>query len=287
MELEARIATVRLAETFTISRGSEDEAAVIQVEVRHDGVSGFGEAAPIARYEQTAESAIEWLSHVELGDDPFALDEIFAGLPPGEDAARAAVDHALHDLQGKLTSLPVHKLLGLRRGGPPTSWTIWLGDPDDMARRTERITSRGFRRLKLKLGGRDGLDAERVDAVRPELKRRSPVPIYVDEDCHGLGDVAACAERAHGINIKLAKSGGIREAVRMVHAARALGLGVMLGCMVESGLGIAPGAHIASLMDHVDLDGNLLLADDPWPGVELVDGVQLPSGRPGLGVFPA
>ena len=67
----------------------------------------------------------------------------------------------------------------------------------------------------------------------------------------------------------------------MVHAARALGLGVMLGCMVESGLGIAAGAHIASLMDHVDLDGNLLLAHDPWPGVEFVDGVQLPSERAG------
>ena len=76
-----------------------------------------------------------------------------------------------------------------------------------------------------------------------ELKRRSPLPIYVDEDCHTLADVAACAERAHGINVKLAKSGGIREAVRMVHAARALGLGCMLGCMVESGLGIAAGAR--------------------------------------------
>ena len=330
MKLTSRVATVQLAETFTISRGSENEADVVQVEVEHDGVSGFGEAAPIARYDESAASALAWLAGVELGDDPFALDEIAGRLPPGEQAARAAVDHALHDLQGKLTGLPVYRLLGLRRGGPPTSWTIWLGDPDDMARRTERVAARGFKRLKLKLGGRDGLDAERVRAVQavtdlplqcdvneawsldealdylprvklqyceqplaagdpdgPELKRRSPVPIYVDEDCHVLADVAACAERAHGINIKLAKSGGIREAVRMVHAARALGLGVMLGCMVESGLGIAPGAHIASLMDHVDLDGNLLLAHDPWPGVTFTGGVQLPSDAPGMGVAPA
>ncbi|HEY0417378.1 MAG TPA: dipeptide epimerase [Gaiellaceae bacterium] len=331
MELRARKATVRLAETFTISRESQDTADVVQAEVRLGDVVGYGEAAPIARYEQSVESALEWLEQVDVGDDPFALEEIFDRVPPGEDAARAALDHALHDLQGKLVGRPVHLLLGLRRAGPPTSWTIWLGDPDDMARRTERIRDRGFKRLKLKLGGRDGLDAERVAAVgavtdlplqcdvneawsldealdylpqmtalqyceQPlpagdpggaQLKQRSPVPIYVDEDCHHLGDVARCAERAHGINIKLAKSGGIREAVRMVHAARALGLGVMLGCMVESGLGIAPGAHIASLMDHVDLDGNLLLAEDPWPGVELVDGVQMPSARPGLGVAPA
>jgi L-alanine-DL-glutamate epimerase-like enolase superfamily enzyme len=330
VEITAQKVTLRLAETFTISRGSEDEADVVQVEIAHDGATGYGEAAPIERYDESAASALTWLEQVTLGDDPFALDEIFDKLPPGEQAARAAVDGALYDLQGKLTGRPVYQLLGVRPVGPPTSWTIWLGDPDDMARRTEKIAGRGFKRLKLKLGGFDGLDVERVRAVRsatdlplmcdaneawtldealevipqldveyceqplkagdpdgPKLKERSPVPIYVDEDCHTLADVAACAERAHGINIKLAKSGGIREGVRMANAARALGLGVMLGCMVESGLGIAAGAHIASLMDHVDLDGNLLLAEDPWPGVDFVDGVQRPSTRPGLGVQAA
>src|SRR3954464_12460164 len=166
MQLAARIVTVTLAETFTISRGSEDEAQVVEVEIQHGDVSGFGEAAPIERYDESADGALAWLEGVELGDDPFALEEIESQLPAGEQAARAAVDAALHDLQGKLTGLPVHRLLGLRRAGPPTSWTIWLGDPDDMARRTEKIASGGFKRLKLKLGGFDGLDVERVKAVR-------------------------------------------------------------------------------------------------------------------------
>jgi L-Ala-D/L-Glu epimerase len=333
MEVSARVVTLRLAETFVISRDSTDTTDVIQVEVRHAGQIGYGEGAPDDRYDESAESAlafVEEYGHV-LGDDPFALDEIEARLPREQFAARSALDAALHDLQGKLAGLPVWRLLGLRRQGPPTSWTIWLGDPDDMARRAEKAG--GFRRLKLKLGARDGRDVERVRAVRgvtdvplqvdvneywsideaqdalPQLaelgveyceqplpaggsggvllKRESPIPIYLDEDCHTLADVAACAERAHGINIKLAKSGGIREAVRMAYAARALGLGVMLGCMLESGLGIAAAAQIASLCDHVDLDGNLLLAHDPWPGVEFSDGIQVPSTEPGLGVREA
>jgi L-alanine-DL-glutamate epimerase-like enolase superfamily enzyme len=333
VELEARIVTLTLAETFVISRSATDETEVLFVEIRHDGVSGFGEGAPIDRYDETAQSAFAFAQGAGelLGDDPLALEEIEARLRerPGEQAAKAAIDAALHDLCGKLVGLPVWRLLGLRRAGPPTSWTIWLGDPDDMARRAEKVRGR-FKRLKLKLGGRDGLDVERVRTVRevaevplqvdvneawslaeaiealpqlatldveyceqplpagdpggPELKRASPVPIYVDEDCHTLGDIAACAERAHGVNVKLAKSGGIREAVRMAHAARALGLGLMLGCMNESGLAVAAGAAVASLFDHVDLDGNLLLSEDPWPGVELVDGVQLPADAPGLGV---
>ncbi len=332
MEVRAEIVRLELAETFVISRESQDWADVVHVTISHDGHEGRGEAAPIERYAETAASAHAFVEeHGRLvGDDPFALEEIGARLGEvnGEHAAKCALDAALHDLQGKLLGVPVNRMLGLPRQGPPTSWTVWLGDPDDMARRAAAAAPR-FRRLKLKLGGGDGLDVERVRAVRAvtdlplmvdvnewwsldealeasaaletlgveyveqplkqgdpggaELRRRSPIPVYVDEDCHTLADVAACAELAHGVNIKLAKSGGIREAIRMVHAARALGLGVMLGCMVESGLGIAAGCAVAPLCDHVDLDGNLLLARDPAPGPVFVDGIQVASEGVGLG----
>ncbi len=333
MEVAARIVRLQLAQTFVIAREAVDYADVVHVSVTHGGVTGYGEAAPVERYGESAESAIRFVDdHGALvGDDPFALEDIGEHLAavPGEQAAKSALDAALHDLQGKLLGVPTFRLLGLPRNGPPTSWTVWLGDPDDMARRAEKAAAT-FRRLKLKLGGGDGLDVERVRAVRGvtdlplmvdvnewwsleealdalpqlaeagveyceqplqageeggrELKARSPIPIYVDEDCHTLADVEPCSEIAHGINIKLAKSGGIREAIRMTHAARALRMGVMLGCMLESGLAIAAGCCVASLCDHVDLDGNLLLRDDPWPGVELVDGIQVPSLEPGLGV---
>ena len=333
MEVEARIVRLQLAETFVISRNATDIADVVHVALTHKGVTGYGEAAPVARYEESVESAKAFVEEHGgvVGDDPFALEESGERLAalPGEHAAKAALDAALHDLQGKLLGIPTFRLLGLPRKGPPTSWTVWLGDPDDMAQRAERAAS-SYRRLKLKLGAGDGLDVERVQAVRavtdlplmvdvneawtldealewlPQLsalgveyceqplpagddggrvlKEGSSVPIYVDEDCHTLSDVARCAEVAHGINIKLAKSGGIRESHRMAHAARALGLGVMLGCMLESGLGIAAGCCVAPLCDYVDLDGNLLLRDDPAPGVEFADGVQTPSEAPGLGV---
>src|SRR5437762_2855497 len=107
MNLDARIVTLQLAETFTIARGSEDEAEVVQVELTYDGQTGYGEAAPIDRYDESAQSALAYLeaNADAIGDDPFALDEIEARLPPEEFAARAAIDAALHDLQGKLTGL--------------------------------------------------------------------------------------------------------------------------------------------------------------------------------------
>lgn len=128
-------------------------------------------------------------------------------------------------------------------------------------------------------GDEDSLAALAVLHPRPA--------IVLDESCHDLRDVAPAARHADGINIKLAKAGGLREAVRMIHAARALGLRIMLGCMVESQLAVAPAAHIASLVDWVDLDGHLLLAEQPFEGLELVDGRVLPADAPGLGVRAA
>jgi len=126
-----------------------------------------------------------------------------------------------------------------------------------------------------------------LDSFRA-LRELSPrLPVVVDEGCHDLRDVAPAAGYADGINVKLAKSGGVREAVRMIHAARALGLRVMLGCMVESQLGVAPAAAIASLADWVDLDGHLLLADQPFKGLRFEDGRVLPGMDAGLGVAPA
>jgi L-alanine-DL-glutamate epimerase-like enolase superfamily enzyme len=113
-----------------------------------------------------------------------------------------------------------------------------------------------------------------------------PIPIVLDESCHTLPDVAPAAGAADGINIKLTKSGGIREAVRMIHAARALGLRIMLGCMNESSLGIAGAAQISPLVDVVDLDGHLLNANDTHTGLGFVDGCVLPGDGPGLGVDP-
>ena len=122
MEVTAQVATLQLAETFVISRESADTADVVQVEIRHDGASGFGEGAPIERYEESAESALAYINdHADaLGDDPWALDVIESRLPREQFAARSAIDAALHDLQGKLAGLPVWRLLGLRREGPPT-----------------------------------------------------------------------------------------------------------------------------------------------------------------------
>ena len=332
MQLRTRTVSLSLAEEFGIARGSRTSQAVVQVELEHDGLTGRGEAAPVYYRGESVETATAFLADAgpALGDDPFALEEVLGRLE-GDAAARAALDAALHDWIGRRLGVPVWRLLGLSRTTPPTSFTIGLDTLEGTRARAHR--ARGYRALKVKVGGPD--DLARLEAVRAEsdaplrvdanegwtleqarelvpalvelgvelIEQPFPAgdldsfralcelqprpPLVVDEGCHNLGDVAGCAEYADAINVKLAKCGGLREAVRMAHAARALGLRTMLGCMIESELGIAPAAQIASLFDWVDLDGHLLLADRPFAGLELSDGRVLPSEAPGLGVEPA
>lgn len=336
MLIRAHIAELELAETFAIARGATDVSRVVQVEVEHDGVSGVGEGAPVSYRGETAESALAFVEDEAprlVGDDPFAVAAIRERLAgrTGEQAAKCAIDAALHDWVGGRLGQPTWRLLGLDRDAPPTSYTIGIDDLEGTVDRARRAGH--YRALKLKTGNDD--DLPRLEAVRsvsdvpiridcnegwtlerarelmPELERlgvelvEQPFatadadayralaevaprpPVFLDEGVQTLADVAGAAELADGINIKLAKAGGIQEALRMIGAAQALGLEVMIGCMVESQLGIAAAAQLGSLVDHADLDGHLLLASSPYEGLELEAGRVLASTRPGLGVRPA
>lgn len=139
-----------------------------------------------------------------------------------------------------------------------------------------------------------GLGVEYVEQPLPaamlaetrELRKRSPLPFYADESIHRAADIPKLAGAFDGINIKLMKCGGLAEALRMIAVARAHGMGVMLGCMIESSVAITAAAHISALVDHADLDGALLLAEDPFVGAVLKDGRVVPPDVPGLGVRP-
>jgi L-alanine-DL-glutamate epimerase-like enolase superfamily enzyme len=117
-----------------------------------------------------------------------------------------------------------------------------------------------------------------------EIRRHCRIPLIVDESCITSADIPRLVGKVDGINIKLAKTGGLREAVKMIHLARAHHLMVMVGCMVETSIAITAAAQFAPLADIVDLDGAALLASDPYVGATIHGGqLRLPTG-PGLGV---
>ena len=328
---------LELTSTFRIARSADEfrESVIVRLEESR-ALEGFGEAAPSARYGQSAESAeralasldgnvLEPARHIED-----SLDRA-AGLLKGEKAALAAVDIALHDLLGKRLGTPLYALLGLDpRKTPVTSFTIGIDTPEIIAEKVRE--AEGFPVLKIKLGlendyeimetvraitsrpvrvdanegwSRDEalekmrwletrnvelveqpLPAADLDGVR-WLAGRTSLPIFADESVHVAADVPKLAGAFHGINIKLMKCGGIREALKMIHAARACGMSIMLGCMIESSIGITAAAQLSPLVDYADLDGNLLIRNDPARGATAVGGkLVLPEG-PGLGVTVA
>ena len=291
----------RLAQVFTISRGSRTEAQVLTASIEEAGLLGRGECVPYARYDETLESVTAQIEALPPGLDRQRLAE---SLPAG--AARNAVDCALWDLEAKKAGKRVWDLAGLSAPGPQiTAYTLSLASPGEMQQQAAENAHRPL--LKTKLGGGEA-DVARIEAVRagapsariivdaneawtPELYQTlAPVlaklgvemveqpfpagqdeallelervlPVCADESCHDRSSLPALKGKYDMVNIKIDKTGGLTEALALREAARAEGYQVMVGCMVGSSLAMAPATLVAQGAEVVDLDGPLLLAED-------------------------
>ncbi|MCA8973913.1 MAG: dipeptide epimerase [Planctomycetes bacterium] len=329
--------TLQLAHRFTLANSSRTTTPTLLVELHRDGIIGYGEAAMPPYLGEDQQTAAAFLARIDLRRfrDPFQTAAILAevdAIAPGNTAAKAAFDIALHDWLGKAMGQPWYRVLGLDPGmAPRTSYTIGIHAPE-IVRGLAREASARFSALKIKLGGEhdramiaairevcstpirvdvnqgwhdraEALDrigwlatqgvelveqplpADRVDDLA-WLRERSPLPLVADEGVQRLGDVKAAVSVYDGINVKLMKCSGLREGRLMIELARALGLRVMLGCMTESSCAISAAAQLAPLVDWADLDGALLVSNDPFTGADLVDGRIVPSDRPGIGASP-
>ncbi len=333
MKFDVKAFDLQLTTPFRISRGVQYTASNVLAQITHEGVTGMGEAAPSEHYGEYRETVLAALAKLgnELGDNPFAFEDIFNHLDHVmrlNPSAKAAIDMALYDLVGKLLNVPVYKLLGLSAANTPlTSFTIGIDTPEKMAQKA--LAAREYPILKIKVGTKNDVanlkairevsDAViRVDAntawtpkeavreinrlaefnlefveqpVAPHdlaglkyVREHVPLPIITDESSITVEDIPRLADCTDGINIKLMKCGGLYHALKMIHVARAHNLKIMIGCMIESSLAITAAAHLTPLLDYADLDGHLLVNDDPFTGVQVVEGkLILPQG-PGLGV---
>lgn len=320
-----------LKHPFKIARGEERVAHTALVRVRRDdGLEGFGEATPIARYGESVETvAAYFAAHPLALDDPYRLEDLLhAAIPP---AARGGLDLALHDLIGKDLGKPLYALLGLDPSRTPyTSFTIGISDPETTLRKLAEIGDHPVLKVKLGLGdahsqietleairsrytgtiridANEGWDVETAVTILRELARfeiefceqpipagspeglravreRTKIPIVTDEDSLDANDLPKLYGCVDGINVKLAKCGGIRGALKMMHTARALGMKIMLGCMVESAIAATAAAHLSPLVDWADIDGPFLTASDPFTGVTYDRGKLVLPDAPGLGV---
>ncbi|WP_411976161.1 N-acetyl-D-Glu racemase DgcA [Sulfitobacter faviae] len=300
MQIDVTADTFKLAQVFTISRGSRTEAKVLTVRVTEGGVTGWGECVPYARYDETLESVTAEINGLP-GD--ITRQALYDLLPAG--AARNAVDCALWDLEAKRAGKRVWELAGLTAPRPEiTAYTLSLDEPEAMRAQAAKHSYRPL--LKIKLGTPD--DMPRLEAVRagapdatiiidanegwsaevyadlaPHLLRLGvalveqplpageddallgmdrPVPVCADESCHDRASLPGLKGKYDVVNIKLDKTGGLTEALSLRDAARAEGFEVMVGCMVGSSLAMAPATLVAQGAKVVDLDGPLLLAED-------------------------
>lgn len=330
---------LQLKHVFTVATSSRTTTQGVQVEIEYDGLLGYGEASmpPYLQKELgTVESVMDFINNkLDLAqfNDPFRMEEILDyvdSLSPGDAAAKAAIDIALHDLVGKMMGQPWYRIWGLNKEQTPsTTFTIGIDTPDVVRQKTRECAEQ-FNILKVKLG-RDN-DKEMIETIRsvtnlpiaidanqgwtdrqyaldmihwlkekgivmieqpmPKtmiddlawVTQHSPLPVYADESIQRLDDVIKMKGVFSGINIKLMKCTGMREAHKMATTARALGMDVMIGCMTETSCAISAAAQLSPLADFADLDGALLISNDRFKGMEVVNGKITLNDLPGIGV---
>ena len=326
---------LQLRHTFTVSSYSRKATPGVQVCIEYEGVTGYGEASMPPYLGQSVETVTAFLSKVNLEQfkDPFQMETILAyidSLSPGDGAAKAAIDIALHDLTGKLIGLPWWRIWGLdATKAPDTTFTIGIDTPDVVREKTKECADR-FNILKVKVGLDN--DKEMISTIRETtdlplavdanqgwkdkekaldeifwlyengvvmveqpmakermddnawITERSPIPVFADEAIQRLADIPSIKGAYHGINIKLMKCTGMREAWKMVNYARAEGMKVMVGCMTETSCAVSAAAQLSPAVDFADLDGNLLITNDLYKGMEVINGRVTLSDLPGIGV---
>lgn len=326
---------LQLRHAFNLAKSSRTVTPDVLVRIELDGLTGYGEASMPPYLGESEKSVCNFLSQLDIEQftDPFQIADIHRYMDTvatGNQAAKCAVDIALHDLVGKIMGQPWFRIWGLNPAETPfTSFTIGIDKPDVVKMKVEEASP--YKVLKVKMGL--DRDKETVELIRKMtdvpicadvnqgwtkrekalemchwlaernclfveqpfdkddventawLRERSPLPIIADEAVHGVADVRRVADIYDGINIKLMKCGGMHEAHEMAVVAKALGLKVMLGCMTETSCAVTAAAQLAPMADWADLDGNLLITNDPFDGLKIVDGkVTLPTDRPGIGV---
>ncbi len=334
LKLSFRSYELQLRHVFTVAANSRTTTPGILTTIEYDGVTGFGEASMPPYLGESLKSVTEFLSKVNLGQftDPFLMEDILdyvEGIMPGNHAAKASVDIALHDLTGKLMEQPWFRLWGLNPVKTPnSSFTIGIDTAEVVKQKT--LEAKAFKILKIKLG-RDN-DKEMIETVRsvtdvplyadvnqgwkdkqkalemvqwlsgrgvqfveqplPKeqvddiawLTARSPLPILADEALQTVQDLLSMKGIYSGINVKLMKCGGMSAAYKMITMARQMGMKILVGCMTETSCAVSAAAQLSPLADWADLDGNLLISNDLFEGMTIVDGkVTLPD-RPGIGI---
>ncbi|WP_342646177.1 dipeptide epimerase [Mucilaginibacter sp. CSA2-8R] len=325
---------LHLKHRFTIAKFSRTSTPLMLLQLEHDGQVGYGEASMVPYMGESLQSAAAFLNRVDVSQFKLPFDyaviiNYLDAIEPGNPAVKAAIDIALHDLEGKLLNQPCWQLLGSQPENMPiTSYTIGIDTPEIFRQKVEEAA--GYKAIKVKLGSTD--DKQLIEIVRsvtdvplyvdanqgwtdreasldlvywlqeqgvqlieqPMLKtdpdsnawltERSPVPILGDESVQRLSDIDKAHGVYHGINIKLMKSAGMFEAKQMIDRARVLGMKILMGCMSETSCATLAAAALAPQCNWADLDGPLLISNNPFTMPQLEEGKWVLTNSTGLGL---